>query len=159
MTEIQSLNMNEIMSMNVLLSDAKAPYPTYKIDTKVIGHSNNTTTEDILEYIWKCTVCNHTVSNVVSSEQVLNVGHPVYLLCTNLCCKQIEEKQEERKENKMNLLEFVSRQARLKSRDLPTKVLFGEMMHDENLLDKERRRIAEKVMLAGGYDCLEGDKF
>ncbi len=39
---------------------------------------------------------------------------------------------------------------------LPTKEKFGELMHGD-LDDDEKREIAEKVLLAGGYDALEDD--
>ena len=37
---------------------------------------------------------------------------------------------------------------------LPTKLTFGEMMHDPNLSDEEKAEIARKVAEAGGYSNL-----
>ena len=40
---------------------------------------------------------------------------------------------------------------------LPTKRRFGEIMHDDSMTEDEKHEIAERVLMAGGYDVLEDD--
>ena len=40
---------------------------------------------------------------------------------------------------------------------LPTKRRFGEIMQDDSMAEDEKREIAERVLMAGGYDVLEDD--
>ena len=43
---------------------------------------------------------------------------------------------------------------RQKQNELPTKMEFGRLMHGD-LEEDEKKKIAEKVLMAGGYDALE----
>lgn len=54
----------------------------------------------------------------------------------------------------MSLLEFIKQASLVGKMSCTTKKMFGEMMHDPNLSDEEKRRIANEVFMAGGYDGL-----
>ena len=54
----------------------------------------------------------------------------------------------------MSLLEFIKHANLISKMSCTTKEMFGKMMHDLNLSNEEKRRIANEVFMAGGYDGL-----
>lgn len=58
-------------------------------------------------------------------------------------------------EDKLSILDLINIRIRQQTvGKLPTKQSFGELMHDLKLSDEEKCAIAERVMMAGGYDAL-----
>lgn len=54
----------------------------------------------------------------------------------------------------MSLLEFIKQASLIGNMSCHTKKMFGKMIHDPNLSDEEKKRIANEVFMAGGYDAL-----
>lgn len=54
----------------------------------------------------------------------------------------------------MSLMEYIKYMSRANKLSCSTKKQFGKMMHDLNLSDEDKKKIAEEVFMAGGYDGL-----
>lgn len=54
----------------------------------------------------------------------------------------------------MSLMEYIKYMSSVNNLSCSTKSEFGRMMHDPNLSDEEKQRIANEVFMAGGYDGL-----
>ena len=54
----------------------------------------------------------------------------------------------------MSLLDFIKQASLISKMSCTTKKMFGKMMHDPNLSDEEKRRVAHEIIMAGGYDGL-----
>lgn len=69
-------------------------------------------------------------------------------------CYGFEIRSSREKEKSMSLMEYIKHMSEINNMTCSTKQQFGEMMHDPNLSDDEKRRIAQEVFMAGGYDGL-----
>lgn len=54
----------------------------------------------------------------------------------------------------MSLLDFIKHANMISKMSCTTKKMFGKMMHDPHLSDDDKKRIANEVIMAGGYDGL-----
>lgn len=69
-------------------------------------------------------------------------------------CYGFEVESIKRKEESMSLMEYIKHMSEISNMTCTTKKQFGEMMHDPNLTDDEKRKIAQEVFMMGGYDGL-----
>lgn len=69
-------------------------------------------------------------------------------------CYGFEVRSITEKEKSMSLMEYIKHMSKISNMTCSTKQQFGEMMHDPNLSDDEKRQIAQEVFMAGGYDGL-----
>lgn len=69
-------------------------------------------------------------------------------------CYGFEVKPVKEKERSMSLREYLIYLSKVSNMTCSTKQEFGRMMHDPSLSDDEKRRIAQEVFMAGGYDGL-----
>lgn len=59
----------------------------------------------------------------------------------------------------LSMADIIARKLKLleMKNKLPSKLKFGELMHGDELTEEQKRDLAEKVIMAGGYDGLPED--